>query len=205
MTTARRLHGISGYVTRALAFGAIALLGFERIAGAHAPRALPLEIVSQAPGIHPLGHGERKVWGLKIYGATLWVSGRSWSASEPHAVELEPARAISAANLVDAAVDEMRKLSLGDKGRLKVWRTEMQEIVPNVKRGDCFVIFCPASGKTVVYLDGRQTGEVDDATLCPAIMNIWVHPGSSQQELRRALLKQKSVPLLSGHNTGGKG
>lgn len=159
-------------------------------ADAYKPSPLPPDVVAQAPGIHPLGHGKRKVWGFKVYHATLWVCGRSWSASEPHAVELKPSRTIPANTLIDAALEEMRELNLGNESRLQTWRQEMTQLVPNVKDGDRFVIFCPTSGKTLVYLDGHRRGEVDDTTRCPAIMGIWLNPASSQQELRRKLLKQ---------------
>ena len=194
MTKARQSSCVSGQnklaIVAAIAFAAAVIFGAQRIAYAHTPHALPPDIVSQVPGIHPLGHGKRQVWGMKVYHATLWVSGRSWSASEPHAVELEPARTIPASTLIDAALEEMHDLNLGDEARLQVWRREMQEYVPNIKQGDRFVIFCPVSGKTIIYLDNRQKGEVDDTTLCPAIMSIWLHPASSHQELRRALLGQ---------------
>jgi len=140
--------------------------------------------------MHPLGHGKRTVWGLKVYHATLWVTGHSWTPSEPHAVELEAARTIPATTLLDAALEEMQDLNLGNQARLKVWRSEMGAIVPTVKEGDDLVIFCPVSGKTLVYLDGHERGTVDDTTLCPAIMSIWLHPATSQQELRRKLLRQ---------------
>ena len=140
--------------------------------------------------MHPLGHGKRTVWGLKVYHATLWVSGRGWTPSEPHAVELEAARTIPADTLFDAALEEMHDLNLGNEARFKVWQTEMRGMVPTVKQGDELVIFCPVSGKTLVYLDGRERGAVDDTTLCPAIMAIWLHSATSQQELRRKLLRQ---------------
>jgi hypothetical protein len=174
----------------AVPLGAAVVFGAQRIAYAHKTGALPPAIVSQVPDMHPLGHGKRTVWGLKVYHATLWVSGHSWTPSEPHAVELEPARTIPAATLLEAALEEMHDLNLGNEARLKVWRSEMGAIVPSVKQGDDLVIFCPVSGKTLVYLDGRERGTVDDTTLCPAIMSIWLHPATSQQELRRALLKQ---------------
>lgn len=195
MTKARQSSCVSGRnqlaIVAAISFAAAVVFGAQRIAYARKPHALPPDIVSQVPGIHPLGHGKREVWGIKVYHATLWVSGHSWTTSEPHAVELEPARTIPAATLIDAALEEMHDLNLGDEARLQVWRRELWEIVPTkVKQGDRFVIFCPVSGKTFVYVDNRQKGEVDDTTLCPAIMSIWLHPASSHQELRRALLGQ---------------
>lgn len=159
-------------------------------AHAHKLRMLPPEVTSDAPGIHELGRGKRYFWGVKVYHATLWVVGPTWNPAEPHAMELEPGRNIPADSLVDAALDEMHDLNLGDRAKLQMWAGEMHRVVPNVKKGDTLVIFCPASGKTFLYLDNRKTGEVDDSSFCPAIMSIWLHPASSQGELRRALLRR---------------
>lgn len=173
--------------------GIIILLAVFRVvlpaaASAHQPRALPPKVVSAAPGIHPLGHGKHHIWGFKVYSATLWIVGQKWSAEKPHAMELEPGRNIPAASLVEAALDEMRDLKLGDTTRLGTWEQEMRRLVPDVKEGDVFVIFCPSGGDTLVFLDNRPTGEIQDPSLCPAIMSIWLHPASSKEELRRALL-----------------
>jgi hypothetical protein len=49
-------------------------------------------------------------------------------------------------------------------------------------------VFCPSEAKTLAYYNGRIQGEVDDATLCSAIMNVWLHPASQNQALRKSLL-----------------
>jgi hypothetical protein len=158
---------------------------------AHAPGALPPAVISDAPGIHPLGHGKHAVWGITVYSATLWVVGRTWTLKQPHAMELESGRSIPADSLVKAAVDEMRDLKLGDRTQVQTWSGEMRKVLPNLKKGDKLVIFCPASGKTIVFVDDRETGEVDDTSLCPAVMNIWLHPAASKSDLRRSLLQQQ--------------
>ena len=158
-------------------------------ASAHKPHALPPEIVSAAPGIHPLGHGRHHIWGIEVYRATLWIVGLKWSAVKPHAMELQPGRSIPADSLVEAALDEMRELKLGDAAKLQTWAGEMHQLVPDVRKGDIFVIFCPSGGQTLVFLDNRKTGEVQDTSLCPAIMGIWLHPETSKGELRRTLLR----------------
>ena len=159
-------------------------------ASAHKPHALPPEVVSAAPGIHPLGHGRHHIWGFEVYRATLWIVGLKWSAEKPHAMELEPGRTIPADSLVEAALDQMQDLRLGDAVKLQTWAREMRRLVPDVRKGDIFVIFCSSGGETLVFLDNRKTGEVQDTSLCPAIMSIWLHPESSKGELRRALLGQ---------------
>jgi hypothetical protein len=171
----------------------IALLAFGLVmpitASAHKPRALPPEVVSAAPGIHPLGHGRHHVWGFEVYRATLWIVGLKWSAMKPHAMELEPGHSIPADSLVEAALEEMRDLKLGDPAKLQTWAREMRQLVPDVNKGNIFVIFCPSDGETLVFLDNRKTGEVQDSSLCPAIMSIWLHPETSKGELRHALLR----------------
>jgi len=64
----------------------------------------------------------------------------------------------------------------------------MMRLIPDVKSADQVVVFCPSEVKTLAYYNGRIQGEVDDATLCSAIMNVWLHPASQNQALRKSLL-----------------
>jgi Chalcone isomerase-like len=152
------------------------------------PKPLPAPVQSHAPGIRPLGRGRHTVWGVRVYDATLWVVGDRFTPAEPHALDVEPSRSVSADTLVNNAMDEMRRLKLGDMSQLASWRLEMRRLLPNVKSGDQVVVFCPSEAKTLAYYNGRIQGEVDDATLCPAIMNVWLHPASKNQEMRKSLL-----------------
>ncbi len=152
------------------------------------PKPLPAPVTSQAPGIHPLGRGRDTLWGIHIYDATLWIVGARFAPAEPHALDVEPGKSVSAETLVSTAADEMRRLNLGDGSRLAAWRLEMTRLMPSVRSGDQIVVFCPRDGKTLVYYNGRIQGQVDDLTLCPAIMNVWLHPQSKRKELRKSLL-----------------
>jgi hypothetical protein len=151
------------------------------------PKPLPEPVNSQAPGIRPLGRGRETVWGIHVYDATLWAVGSRYTPVEPHALDIEPGKKVSADTLVTTAMDEMRRLKLGDATQLASWRVEMRQLMPNVNSGDQIVIFCPTDAKTLMYYNGRIQGQVDDATLCPAIMNIWLHP-ASKSSVRKSLL-----------------
>jgi hypothetical protein len=157
-------------------------------AAAHAHRPLPQQVVSQAPGMHPLGKGRHSWWGIQMYDATLWIVGPQYSSAGPHALDLEPGRAVSADTLVKNAMSEMRELRVGDEQKLRVWQTEMTKIIPNVRQGDQVVIFCADSNRTLVYLNNSSTGEVDDPTFCPAVMSVWLHPQTRHQSIRKSLL-----------------
>ncbi|MFZ0659530.1 MAG: chalcone isomerase family protein [Candidatus Binataceae bacterium] len=152
------------------------------------PKPLPAPVQSQAPGIRPLGRGRQTVWGIRVYDATLWVVGDRFISAGPHALDLEAGKSVSADTLVKTSTDEMSRLKLGNAAQLAAWRQELRRLMPSVKSGDQVVIFCPDEGKTLMYYNGRSQGEVDDATLCPAIMNVWLHPASQNQEMRKSLL-----------------
>jgi hypothetical protein len=184
MTTYPRLH------TR-LASAVVALMLMTTSALAApplSPKPLPEPVQSQAPGIRPLGRGRQTLWGIHVYDATLWIVGDRFIPAETHALDIEPGRSVSADTLVNTAMDEMRRLNLGDASQLAGWRREMKRLMPGVKSGDQVVVFCPSEAKTLVYYNGRSQGEVDDATLCPAIMNVWLHPRSQSKEMRKSLL-----------------
>jgi hypothetical protein len=151
------------------------------------PKPLPEPVNSQARGIRPLGRGRETVWGVHVYDATLWVVGARYIPAEPHALDIEPGRKVSADTLVNTAMDEMRRLKLGDASQLASWQVEMRQLMPNVNSGDQIVIFCPSDAKTMVYYNGQIQGHVNDPSLCPAIMNVWLHP-ASKSGVRKSLL-----------------
>ncbi len=154
------------------------------------PKPLPAPVQSQAPGIRPLGRGRHTIWGIRVYDATLWVVGDKFIPAEPHALDLEAGKSVSADTLVKTSMDEMSRLKLGDAAQLEAWRQELRRLMPSVKSGDQIVIFCPKESKTLLYYNGRSQGEVDDASLCAAIMDVWLHPASQSQQMRKSLLAQ---------------
>jgi Chalcone isomerase-like len=175
-----------------LLFGALLLILVSAAspvaAQPHGHRPLPQQVVTQVPGMHPLGKGRHSWWGIQMYDATLWIVGPRWSAAAPHALDLEPARAVSSDTLVKNAMSEMRDLKVGDERKLRAWQAEMTKVIPNLRAGDQVVIFCPDTARTLVYLNDSSVGEVDDQTFCPAVMSVWLHPQTKYGALRKSLL-----------------
>src|SRR5580704_9305114 len=156
--------------------------------GGHRP--LPPQVLSSAPGMHPFGKGRHSWWGVRMYDATLWIVGPQWSAAVPHALDIEPGRAVPSDTLVKNAIAEMRDLKVGDERQLGIWQAEMRKLIPNVRQGDQIVIFCPDTKRTLSYLNNSSTGEVDDPSFCPAVMSVWLHPQTKHQAIRKSLLGQ---------------
>src|SRR5713226_3045233 len=152
------------------------------------PRPLPPQVLSKAPGIRPFGKGRHSWWGIRMYDATLWIVGPEWSAAAPHALDIEPGRAVPADTLVKNAIAEMRDLKVGDESRLRIWQAEMRKVIPNVQPDDQIVIFCSDTNRTLAYLNGSSTGEVNDPSFFPAVMSVWLHPQTKHQAMRKSPL-----------------
>lgn len=151
-------------------------------------RPLPPQVLSDAPGIRPFGSGRHTYWGIRMYDATLWIVGPQWSPATPHALDLEPGRAVPADTLIKNAISEMRDLKVGNDQQLRTWQAELTKIIPNVRQGDQVVLFCPDSKRTLSYLNNSSIGSVDDPSFCPALMSVWLHPQTKHQAIRRSLL-----------------
>jgi Chalcone isomerase-like len=91
--------------------------------------------------------------------------------------------------LVKNAIAEMRDLKVGDERQLGIWQAEMMRLIPNVRQGDQIVIFCSDTNRTLSYLNDSTIGAVDDPSFCPAIMNVWLHPQTKHQSMRKSLLR----------------
>jgi len=154
--------------------------------GGHRP--LPRQVVSSAPGMHPFGKGRHTWWGVRMYDATLWIVGPRYSADAPHALDIEPGRAVPADTLVKNAISELRDLKVGDERQLRMWQGEMKKLIPDVKQGDQVVLYCPDTKRTIAFLNETSTGAVDDPSFCPAVMSVWLHPQTKHQAMRKSLL-----------------
>jgi hypothetical protein len=152
-------------------------------------RPLPPQVISKAPGMHPLGKGRQTWWGIRMYDATLWIVGPQWSATVPHALDIEPGRDVAADILVKSAIAEMRDLKVGDARQLGIWQAELTKLIPNVRQGDQIVIFCSDTNRTLSYLNNSSVAAVDDPSFCPAIMRVWLHPQTKHQAMRKSLLR----------------
>jgi hypothetical protein len=173
-----------------LRLGATFLILISAASAIASHRPLPSQVLSNSPGIHPFGKGRHSLWGIRVYDATLWIVGPQYSAAAPHALDIEPGRAVPSDTLVKSAIAEMRDLKVGDERQLGIWQAEMRKLVPNLKQGDQIVIFCPDTRRTLAYVNDSSTGAIDDPSFCPAVMSVWLHPQTKHQAMRKSLLRQ---------------
>ncbi|WP_122316845.1 chalcone isomerase family protein [Pseudomonas cichorii] len=142
------------------------------------------------PDSRVVGSGDFSVFGFRIYSARLWSPAQPFVADAPMALELTYHRSIDRDDLVDASIDEIKRIrgSAVSAGQLSAWRQQMQQSFVDVE---------PGMKITGVYLPGREArfyaGEelqhvVQDGEFAKAFFAIWLDPKTRNPELREQLL-----------------
>ncbi|MCA3132150.1 MAG: chalcone isomerase family protein [Rhodocyclaceae bacterium] len=138
-----------------------------------------------------LGSGRMRWFGLHLYDAALWVSGREHGWDQSFVLDIRYARDFYGARIAEASADEIRRLGSGDPRRIDSWREQMARIFPDVRKGEHITgVFRPGLGAEFFY-QGRPLGTVYDADFARAFFSIWLDPRTREPKLRAALLGQR--------------
>lgn len=132
------------------------------------------------------GSGELRLWGFRLYKATLWVAGSNIDRS-PHALELLYRRDISRQQLVEASIEEMMRTGTPESAAV-AWRGELARVFPDVKEGDRIIgLHLPGVGARFFH-QGKPSGEVMDAEFARRFFAIWLDPRTRTPAVREQLL-----------------
>ncbi|MCU1725095.1 chalcone isomerase family protein [Pseudomonas sp. 5P_5.1_Bac1] len=144
------------------------------------------------PDARLVGSGEFTWFGLRLYSARLWSPVTPPDLQQPFALELIYHRSLSRDTLVEASLEEMRRL--GDKtldaATLDRWTEAMNGAFVDVRPGMRITgLYLPGRGCRF-YVDGELRREVDDAAFARAFFAIWLDPRARDPQLRQRLLGQ---------------
>lgn len=140
------------------------------------------------PDAQPVGSGELRRFGFLIYDAQLFTSDGHYKPAQAFALNLVYARNIAKERIVSASLDELSDLGF-DLSAHPRWRSELEQIFPDVKEGDQITgVYLPGQG-AVFFYNNLRTGRLDEA-LAKAFFSIWLDPRTSAPELRIALIGQ---------------
>ncbi|MFW9078953.1 chalcone isomerase family protein [Pseudomonas sp. P2757] len=142
------------------------------------------------PGAQIIGTGEFSVFGFDVYNARLWSTTRPLAEGQPFALELIYQRNISRDDLVQASVDEIKRLagSAVSPAQLSEWQTQMQQAFVDVQAGTRITgVYLPGQGARF-FVGQRLQHEIDDPKFARAFFDIWLDPRTRNPELRRQLL-----------------
>jgi len=136
------------------------------------------------------GQAGLRWFGLKIYDAALWSATTPFDPEQRFALELTYQRSISRTRIVQASVDEIRRL-FGDRyddARLKRWEADMERLFIDVHEGDQLTgVYLPGAGCRF-YSRTQLLGEVRDPEFARAFFAIWLDPRTKDTQLRNRLL-----------------
>ncbi|ANY87037.1 MULTISPECIES: chalcone isomerase family protein [Pseudomonas] len=142
------------------------------------------------PTAQRLGEGEFTWFGLRLYSARLWTVGPVQNWSQPFALELTYYRSLSRDTLVQASLQEMRRLSGASVTAQQIdsWTAIMEAAFVDVRPGTRITgLYLPGEGCRF-YVDGRLSRKVADPAFARAFFAIWLDPRARDPQLRQRLL-----------------
>lgn len=146
-----------------------------------------------APELVLVGQGSYTWFGLAVYDAAY---REAQPGCELRELTITYARDVPARKLVKATREQWEKLGLDNRERTRPWLRELLDIWPDIKRGDYLSMRVDAAG--VAQFSGVQgrLGAISDPDFAPAFLSIWLHPDTSDRDLREDLLRGGSVCRL---------
>jgi Chalcone isomerase-like len=153
--------------------------------------SLPSDLHAQNAELRILGQGRMRWFGLHLYDASLWVTGRDLQWDHPFVLDIRYARSFNGSKIAEVSAEEMLRLGFRDDRKLAAWRELMRRAFPDVKSGEHITgVFRPGAGVDF-YHQGRPTAVINDAEFARAFFSIWLDPATREPKLRAALLGQR--------------
>jgi hypothetical protein len=145
---------------------------------------------AELSGAQRSGTGEFTWFGLRLYTAQLWIPGPAFDWSRPFALELRYHRPLSKNTLVQASLEEMRRLEAGGitPQQRTAWATALEEAFVDVRPGmRIAALYLPGQGCRF-YVDGELRREIADPVFARLFFAIWLDPRARDPQLRQRLL-----------------
>lgn len=134
-----------------------------------------------------VGSANLSVLFLNIYDAKLY-SKSNFSFEKPFALSLTYNRNFKGKNIAKRSIKEMKKIGLKDEDKIQRWQEAMNEIFPNVKKGDEIIGYYKPDSLTKFTHNGNEIGIVEDKDFSKWFFGIWLDENTSQPEFRKKLL-----------------
>ncbi|WP_445400078.1 chalcone isomerase family protein [Zobellella sp. An-6] len=140
---------------------------------------------SPVAGLTLVGEGKMRWLFWDLYQARLYSEdGRYRSGDFPQALALRYQRDISREELLQATIEEWRRLEVDWKPE---WRQQLAGLWPSVRKRDELVLRVEQDGVSRFYFNQRLLGEIADPDFALAFLAIWLSPDSRDPALTRQL------------------
>ena len=138
--------------------------------------------------LEKIGSGSLTWFGLQLYQAEYWESPHNCSQRR---LKITYARAIPARKLVLSTAEQWQHLGMSDSGVYRPWLNQLMSIWPDIEPGDHLAVTVDDDGSA--YFEGVDgfLGTISDPGFGPAFLAIWLHPDTSEPDLRSKLLSDR--------------
>ncbi|WP_455223030.1 chalcone isomerase family protein [Kaarinaea lacus] len=174
----------------------VKLVMISIIAAGYSVNADPLTTVSfnKQSGLQQVGTGTIRWFGFTIYDASLWTANGSFinlKDSLPVALHIIYRKNIKSTALAERTAEEWEQLNIYSPSERKQWKQQLATIWPTVKPGDSITTLVTYDKRTHFYYNNELIYSIDDPEFGIALLSIWLHPNTSQPELRSKLIGQR--------------
>ena len=150
------------------------------------------ELAGVLPQSRLVGKTRLTVWGFQVYDAKLWVQAGFRPenfGTQPFALELAYLRDFASKDIAERSITEMRRSASISDEQAAAWITQMQRVIPDIKKGDRIMgVHRPGAGATFL-VNGKAAGDIRDAEFARLFFGIWLSTKTSERKMRSALIE----------------
>ena len=151
--------------------------------------SLPSVIAHNAlPPLKQVGRSSLRVMVFKVFDSALFTESGDWQNPQTaFRYELTYARNISGSVLASQTTKEWNHLGFTD-ARQAGWVEYLEEIWPDVSKGDTITFDVDAAGVSRFYFNSEWLGAIEDPDFAQMFIAIWLSPETSRPAHREGLL-----------------
>lgn len=158
-------------------------------AAAASSKQVQSEPISQyVPNAKLVGKGMFSYYFWDVYTGELIAPNGTYNNEPPFALRLTYQRDLEGKKIAKRSIDEMKKQGDVSSDNAERWLALMEDIFPDVTEGDVITGIATKGGKSVFYVNGEMSDEIQDATFTQRFFDIWLSEKTSEPKFRKKLL-----------------
>ena len=150
-------------------------------------------VESNADKLQQVGEARLTKLFWTIYESRLYTTTGTYRGIEPDLVlEITYQRKISSEQLINSTRSEWQAMSLYTKVQSESWLEKLENIWPDVTKGDVLRLQVDHDMNSHFYFNGRPIGSMEKPEFTRHFLAIWLSPDSRYSELQQQLTGTKT-------------
>ena len=145
-------------------------------------------IEEHVPKAKLVGKGMFSYYFWDVYTGELFAPEGTYNNAPPFALRLTYQRDLEGKKIAERSIDEMKKQGDVSSDNAQKWLALMEDIFPDVSEGDVITGIATEDGKSIFYVNGEMSDEIQDSTFTQRFFDIWLSEKTSEPKFRKKLL-----------------